>query len=130
MPPTRADYEKALQAAGPDGWKVGYLPYAIVDRCQQLSKDFAYWRVLTYGRGQPALPAPAAPGSLQDRRRPRGADPARPWATLSHFVGDGAQPLHVTVHYNGWGDYPNPKGYTTGEDTDGSFEGAILSCDW
>jgi hypothetical protein len=31
---------------------------------------------------------------------------------LSHFVGDGSQPLHLTHHYNGWvGD--NPKGYTT-----------------
>ena len=21
-------------------------------------------------------------------------------------------PLHVTIHFNGWGDYPNPAGYT------------------
>ena len=30
---------------------------------------------------------------------------------MGHFVGDCAQPLHTTVHHNGWvGD--NPKGYT------------------
>jgi hypothetical protein len=28
-------------------------------------------------------------------------------------VGDSSQPLHVSVHYNGWGSYPNPNGYTT-----------------
>jgi hypothetical protein len=27
-------------------------------------------------------------------------------------VGDGSQPLHVTVHYNGWGPGPNPEGFT------------------
>ncbi|MCA9254764.1 MAG: hypothetical protein KDA33_03970 [Phycisphaerales bacterium] len=31
---------------------------------------------------------------------------------LSHFVGDGSQPLHLTHHHNGWvGE--NPNGYTT-----------------
>jgi hypothetical protein len=30
---------------------------------------------------------------------------------ISHFVADGAQPLHTTEHYNGWVG-PNPKGYT------------------
>lgn len=31
---------------------------------------------------------------------------------LSHYVGDGSQPLHLTKHYNGWvGE--NPRGYTT-----------------
>ncbi len=31
---------------------------------------------------------------------------------LGHYVGDGSQPLHVTVNYNGWTG-PNPHGYTT-----------------
>ena len=31
---------------------------------------------------------------------------------LSHFVGDAAQPLHTTEHFNGWTG-ENPKGYTT-----------------
>jgi hypothetical protein len=31
---------------------------------------------------------------------------------MSHYVGDGAQPLHMTVHHHGWvGE--NPEGYTT-----------------
>jgi hypothetical protein len=31
---------------------------------------------------------------------------------LGHYVGDCAQPLHTTEHYNGWTG-PNPQGYTT-----------------
>src|SRR5262249_51247219 len=45
------------------------------------------------------------------------------WA---HFVGDGSQPLHVTYHYNGWGPYPNPKGYTT-ERIHAPFEGDFVN---
>lgn len=31
---------------------------------------------------------------------------------MGHFVGDGSQPLHTTIYYNGWFG-PNPHGYTT-----------------
>ncbi len=31
---------------------------------------------------------------------------------ISHFIGDGSQPLHTTRHHNGWVG-SNPKGYTT-----------------
>jgi hypothetical protein len=31
---------------------------------------------------------------------------------LGHYIGDCAQPLHTTVHHNGWVG-PNPHGYTT-----------------
>ncbi len=30
---------------------------------------------------------------------------------MSHFVGDVTQPQHVSVHYDGWGNYPNPNNY-------------------
>ncbi len=39
---------------------------------------------------------------------------------LSHFVGDGSQPLHLTHHHNGWTG-ENPNGYTT----DSSFHAFI-----
>lgn len=44
---------------------------------------------------------------------------------LSHFVGDGSQPLHVTSHYNGWGDGPNPNGYSKAR-LHGPFEGDLV----
>jgi hypothetical protein len=33
--------------------------------------------------------------------------------------------MHVTVHYNGWGDFPNPKGYTKAR-IHGPIEGAFV----
>jgi hypothetical protein len=111
LPATRADYEKALAAAGQDNWKAGYLPYSILDRYQQLAHDFAYWRVLTAAEANPAWVAHKA-WFAADRRRREG-QMLIAIGELSHFVGDGSQPLHVTVHFNGWGDFPNPNGYST-----------------
>jgi hypothetical protein len=123
LPPTRADYEKALQAAGTDSWKAGYLYYSIVDRQQQLTTDFAYWRVLAHAERNPAWRKHRA-WFRADRIR-REAQILQTIGQLSHFVGDGSQPLHVTMHYNGWGAYPNPRGYTTAR-IHGPFEGQFV----
>jgi hypothetical protein len=33
--------------------------------------------------------------------------------TLGHYVGDGAMPMHLSIHYNGWdANTPNPNNYT------------------
>ena len=40
---------------------------------------------------------------------------------LGHYVADGSQPLHTTIHYNGWVG-PNPKGYTTEHGIHALFE--------
>ena len=111
LPPTRADYESGLRVAGTDSWKAGYLQYSIVEEYQQLTLDFAYWRVLKAAETFATDPGRRA-WFAEDRAR-REALLKRNLGYLSHFVADGAQPLHVSVHYNGWGDYPNPKGYTT-----------------
>lgn len=123
LPTTRADYETALRAVGQDSWKAGYLPYSIVDRWQQLAKDLAYWRVLSAAEANPAWKAHRAFFTL-DRRR-REAQILIAIGELSHFVGDGSQPLHVTVHFNGWGDFPNPGGYTAAK-IHGPFEGDLV----
>jgi hypothetical protein len=44
---------------------------------------------------------------------------------LGHYVGDGAQPLHTTVQYNGWTG-PNPNGYTTEHKIHWQFEGPFV----
>jgi len=123
LPPTRADYEKALAVAGADSWKAGYLPYSIIEQWQQLAKDFGYWRALTAAEGREADSGRRA-WLAQDRRR-REALIFETIGALSHYVGDGAQPLHVTAHYNGWGTYPNPKGYTVAK-VHGPFEGDFV----
>lgn len=123
LPPTRADYETALRAAGVDSWKAGYLPYSIIESWQQLAKDFGYWRALYAAEARASDPTRRA-WFAEDRRR-REALILGTIGDLSHYVGDGAQPLHVTAHYNGWGDYPNPKGYTKAK-VHGPFEGDFV----
>ncbi len=45
---------------------------------------------------------------------------------LGHYVGDGSQPLHTTVEYNGWVG-PNPNGYTTSHQIHWQFEGPFVA---
>jgi hypothetical protein len=110
LPPTRAEYDAQLRAVGQDSWKAGYLPYAIVEAYERLSRDFAYWRVVKAAEANPKWKAHRA-WFTADRRR-RESLILQDAGVLSHFVADGSQPLHVTVHFNGWGDYPNPERYS------------------
>ena len=123
LPATRADFDAAVRKAGADSWKSGYLPYSIVDRWEQLAKDFAYWRVLSAAEANPAWKEHKA-FFTADRRRREGQILVA-IGELSHFVGDGSQPLHVTIHFNGWGDFPNPGGYTTAK-IHGPFESDLV----
>jgi len=123
LPSTREEYDAALRAAGTDLTRSGYLPYNIADGYQQLAKDFAYWRVETA-----ALRTTHSPQDLAWIARDlklREALIVRDLGYWAHFVGDGSQPMHVTIHYNGWGSGPNPKGYTT-DKIHGPFEGAFV----
>ncbi len=111
LPPTREDYEAALRAVGATSWKIGYLPYSIIEDWQQLAKDFAYWRADDAGAKHTADPAHRS--WLQADRARRERLIMADLGALSHFVGDGSMPLHTSIHFNGWGPYPNPNGYTT-----------------
>jgi hypothetical protein len=124
LPPTREDYEKALQAVSQDSWKAGYLPYAIVESYQALVENFAYWKVLAAAEKNPAWAAHKAWFAADRARRERQILEAI--GDLSHYVGDGSQPLHVTIHFNGWGDYPNPNGYSTSRQFHSAFEGELV----
>ena len=123
LPPTREAYDAALRAVGSDSWKAGWLPYAIIDSWQQLTKDFAYLRVETVAARSAKNPARRAwlAADLAERH----ALVLHDLGALAHFVGDGSQPLHVTVHYNGWGEFPNPEGFTQGR-LHARFEGALV----
>jgi hypothetical protein len=45
---------------------------------------------------------------------------------LGHYVADASQPLHTTIHYNGWVG-PNPNGYTTEHKIHGQFESTYVA---
>ena len=109
LPPTREAYDTALRAHGTDQFKMGYVPYSILEGWQQLRMDFAYWRVDDYEatHGPIAVRAKARASARVDE-----ALVLRDAGVWGHYVADASQPLHITVHFNGWGDYPNPNGYS------------------
>ena len=126
LPRLKSEYDAALVAAGLDVDDAGYLPYAIMDGYQQLVRDFATWRVLNAAEARETDPGKRA-WYREDRLR-REALILRDMGYLGHYVGDGAQPHHTTIHYNGWSrDAPNPEGFTTSRQTHGTFEGAFTA---
>jgi hypothetical protein len=126
LPPSREAYDSALRKGrtvngqAPDEYSIGYLPYSIVEGYEQVAKDFAIWRVDAYGEAHAATANDRA--FFAGDRALREVLTVRDIGYWSHFVGDASQPLHVSVHYNGWGDYPNPQHYTQSTHIHAKFE--------
>lgn len=124
LPPTRMDYDTALRAVGTTQYKVGYLPYSIIDGFEQLKTDFAYWRADKAGE-RLAKTSTAGEWFAHDREL-RETLVLRDLGVWAHFVGDASQPMHVSVHYDGWGDFPNPESFSTQHGIHLHFEGAYV----
>lgn len=124
LPNLKSEYDAVLLAAGIKVDEAGYLPYAIMDGWQQLVRDFGYWRVLNAVEARETDPAKRA-WYREDRLR-REALLIRDLGVWAHYVGDASQPHHTSVHYNGWGDYPNPEGFTNSRQTHSAFEGPFV----
>jgi hypothetical protein len=76
----------------------GFAPWAITEYYGRLKSGFSYLKVMEE-LGTPEEVANAKANILYVM------------GVMGHYVGDCAQPLHTTVHHNGWvGD--NPKDYT------------------
>jgi hypothetical protein len=126
LPRLKSEYDAALTTAGLDVNDAGYLPYAIWDGYQNLVRDFAYWRVLNAQEARETDPTKKAWYRV-DRER-REALILRDMGVLGHYIGDGSQPHHTTIHYNGWDrNTPNPEGFTTSRQTHSLFEGAFTA---
>lgn len=126
LPPTRAAFIAAALKAGADPEAVGYLAYTIADRYQQLVKDFAFWRADAAGE-KLAKDATKRAWLTADRQR-RERQIVQDIGVWAHFVGDATQPMHVSVHHDGWGDYPNPDGFTTAK-VHVPWEGAYVAAE-
>jgi hypothetical protein len=122
LPPTRQLYDDALRAHGTTLTQAGWLPYAITDAYNDLVTDFALWRIDRVGERKARR---EHRGWFHRDRQRREALILEDMGELAHFVGDGAQPLHTSIHYNGWGDYPNPRNFTLNR-IHGSFEGTFV----
>jgi len=123
LPDTREEYDTQLRAKGFTQYKAGYLPYSIVDGWQQVRRDFAYWRALTKAIETAATPEDRAWFEADRKRRENIT--LHDIGIWSHYVGDASQPLHVSIHFNGWGDFPNPNGFTV-KPIHAYFEGAFV----
>jgi hypothetical protein len=77
----------------------GFLPWSITENYEKLKSGFSSLKAFRqYGTPEEVANAQA--------------DCIYVMGVMGHYVGDGAQPLHTTVHFNGWVGN-NPKGYTT-----------------
>jgi hypothetical protein len=104
LPHRRYDYVRALaaaQAAHPDlnltPEHVGLQPYVTTEVYERLQSAFRDYRA--------AL-------KTQKKLSPIEAEILFYAGWLGHYVGDGAQPMHTSVQYDGWTG-PNPHGYAT-----------------
>lgn len=110
LPVTREDYDTLLRENGKTQYEAGYLYYSIISGWQQLKKHFGYWRALVAAEKSASDPAVAA--RFARDRQIREMLIVRDLGVWSHYVGDASQPLHVSAHYVGWGDGPDPQGFT------------------
>ena len=79
---------------------IGFAPWAITEYQGKLRSGFSYLKAFREHGGTPAEIANAEANIIYIM------------GVMGHFVGDCAQPLHVTKHHHGWVG-PNPNGYAT-----------------
>jgi hypothetical protein len=79
---------------------VGFLPWTITEYTARLKSAFSYLKAYQEAGGSSSEIANAQ------------ANVIYLMGVMGHFVGDGSQPLHTTIHFNGWAG-SNPHGYTT-----------------
>jgi hypothetical protein len=129
LPSTREAYDTALRAAGTDQYKVGYVAYNIVDGYERAVTDFGYWRIAAIAEHAATTPEDKTFFSAQ--RQLREALCLRDIGYWGHFVADSSQPLHISVHYNGWNSnrddaYANPREYSNSHSIHARFESALV----
>jgi hypothetical protein len=88
----------------------GTLPYAAVETYEQMVAGMRRYR---------AARANGADTHLVE------LEVASYMGRLGHYTADGAQPLHDTIHHDGW-QGANPKGYTTDPRVHGRFESRFV----
>ena len=124
---SRRDYDTLLRAASSNQdtqYFAGYSPFEMTDGWQHIRKDFAYYRAYTAALHNPKT-------NWKDRETfafqllIREQLLVRDIGFWSHFVADASQPMHVSIHFNGWGNYPNPNGYTQ-KPIHAPFEGSFV----
>jgi hypothetical protein len=109
LPNDRYKYGDWLRTQGKDPKDVGFLPYSILEGYEKVQVLFRLWR-----NTQQA-----------DERAQIEQNIIYYAGVLGHYVGDGAQPLHATIHFNGWTGSSNPQNFTR-EPLHWRFEGEYV----
>jgi hypothetical protein len=111
LPHKRFDFLAEVYAAHQDPTKIGLQPWETDEVWERLKAAMRQYRALK-AEGQDTRPVEQAILFYAG------------W--LGHYVGDGSQPLHVTVKYNGWVG-ANPNGYTTEHSIHYEFESPFVA---
>jgi hypothetical protein len=114
LPHRRMDFEAKVFAAGQRPEKIGLQPWETDEVWERLKCAMREYRKL-------AAAKPAADPDIRVVEQVILFYAG--W--LGHYVGDGSQPLHTTIQYNGWTG-PNPNGYTTEHQIHHQFEGPFV----
>src|SRR5262249_27494480 len=109
IPNDRYQYSEWLRAKGKDSKTIGFLPYSILEGYEKVLVLFRLWRD----------PKHAAERADIEQNIVYSA------GVMGHYVADASQPLHVTIHYNGWTTSYNPESFTR-EPLHGRFEGEYV----
>jgi hypothetical protein len=107
--PDRFQYLMGLQDIGLENpaRDAGLLPFRIVEMYQSLVVAWRRWR---------AEEDPAKRRFIEERI-------INDAGIMGHYVLDGSNPHHTTVHFDGWNpDFPNPRGFTTERGFHSRFE--------
>ena len=109
LPNDRYAYADWLRTKGKDPKDIGFLPYSILEGYQKIQVLFRMWR---------------------DRQNEAERDQIEQniiyyAGVVGHYVADGSQPLHTSIHYNGWSTSSNPQLYTR-EPLHWRFEGEFV----
>jgi len=115
LPHKRLDFEAEVFAAHQRPETIGLQPWETDEVWERLKVAMREYRGLLA----------AGPGANVDTK-PVEAAIIFYAGWLGHYVGDGSQPLHVTVQYNGWTG-PNPHGYTTEHQIHYQFESPFVA---
>ncbi len=93
----------------------GMLPYAIEELRWKIASSWSTLRTFE------AFSDVATEAELAGARN----DVIQYMGLISHFLGDAAQPLHLTKHHHGWAG-PNARGYTTDKGFHSYIDGGVI----
>jgi hypothetical protein len=94
-------------------WIPGLLPWRIAEDYAKLKSEFSYLKTFEQH------------GGTADEIANAQANVIYVMGVMGHYVGDAAQPLHTTRHFNGWvGE--NTNGYTTDRKFHGWIDGGYI----